>query len=330
MTRRFPMPSFPVGWFQVAYSQDIVVGDVIPLHYFGQHLVLFRGEDEKLGLLHAYCPHLGAHLGHGGKVKGNSVVCPFHAWQFDCTGKCTEVPYADRHPKRADTKAWHVVERSGLILAWYHPDDEPPSWDPPEAPEYGDPEWTDYTRKDWKIRSHNQEMTENAVDSAHFHYLHGTQNIPATEAERNGHILHMKSPATMTYKGMPVEGKILSDLYGFGYTQTRFFGIAETCLVSSATPIDGEHVHVRFNFMLRKTLAGSLIEDPAMLEMVSSKFRSAVIRELELDIPIWEYKIYVAPPVLCDGDGPIGIFRKWVKQFYTQSQYDRSEQGLDA
>jgi hypothetical protein len=82
--------------------------------------------------------------------------------------------------------------------------------------------------------------------------------------------------------------------------------------------------------MLRKTLAGSLIEDPAMLEMVSSKFRSAVIRELEQDIPIWENKIYVAPPVLCDGDGPIGIFRKWVKQFYTQSQYDRIEQGLDA
>jgi hypothetical protein len=22
------------------------------------------------------------------------------------------------------------------------------------------------------------------------------------------------------------------------------------------------------------------------------------------------------PPVLCDGDGPIGIFRRWAKQFY--------------
>ena len=80
MTRRFPMPSFPVGWFQVAYSEDLDVGAVVPLHYFGQHLVLFRGEDQ-LGLLDAYCPHLGAHLGHGGR-EGNSVVCPFHAWKI--------------------------------------------------------------------------------------------------------------------------------------------------------------------------------------------------------------------------------------------------------
>ena len=215
-----PMPSFRVGWFQVAYSEDLDVG-AVPLHYFGQHLVLFRGEDQKLGLLDAYCPHLGAHLGHGGRVEGNSVVCPFHAWKFDCTGACTDVPYATRQPKRADTRAWHVVERSGLVLAWYHPDGEAPHWDPPEAPEYGHPEWTDYTRKDWIIRTHNQEMAENAVDSAHFHYLHGTQNIPPTEAEREGHILHMKSPATMT-QGQPVEGKI-TDLYGFGYTQTRFW-----------------------------------------------------------------------------------------------------------
>ena len=73
-----------------------------------------------------------------------------------------------------------------------------------------------------------------------------------------------------------------------------------------------------------------MIDDPAMLELVSSKFRAAVIRELEQDIPIWENKIYISPPVLCDGDGPIGIFRKWVKQFYTDSQYERLEQGLDA
>jgi hypothetical protein len=82
--------------------------------------------------------------------------------------------------------------------------------------------------------------------------------------------------------------------------------------------------------MLRKTLGGSVIDDPGLLEMVAKKFRSAVVRELEQDIPIWENKIYISPPVLCDGDGPIGIFRKWVRQFYTLSQRQRLEQGLDA
>ena len=31
-----------------------------------------------------------------------------------------------------------------------------------------------------------QEMAENAVDSAHFHYLHGTSNMPQSQAEVKG------------------------------------------------------------------------------------------------------------------------------------------------
>ena len=42
----------------------------------------------------AYCPHLGAHLGHGGRVEGGAVRCPFHAWLWGGDGRCLEVPYA--------------------------------------------------------------------------------------------------------------------------------------------------------------------------------------------------------------------------------------------
>jgi hypothetical protein len=44
-----------------------------------------------------------------------------------------------------------------------------------------------------------------------------------------------------------------------------------------------------------------------------------VTRQLEQDIPIWEHKVYFDRPVLCDGDGPIGLFRKWSRQFYSTS-----------
>ena len=79
--QRFPMP-IPFGWFFVAYSDELAVGDVKPLHYFGRDLVLFRNESGQAGLLDAYCPHLGAHLGYGGEVQGDSIRCPFHAWAF--------------------------------------------------------------------------------------------------------------------------------------------------------------------------------------------------------------------------------------------------------
>ena len=67
---RFPFSRYPNGWFQIAYSDELEKGQVVPLRYFGKDLVLFRTEGGEAQLLDAYCPHLGAHLGHGGKVQG--------------------------------------------------------------------------------------------------------------------------------------------------------------------------------------------------------------------------------------------------------------------
>ncbi|MGW6536482.1 hypothetical protein ACWGBV_14385 [Streptomyces sp. NPDC055051] len=34
------------------------------------------------------------------------------------------------------------------------------------------------------------------------------------------------------------------------------------------------------------------------------------------DFPVWSTKRYVSPPRLARGDGPIGPFRHWARQFY--------------
>ena len=61
-TKRYPMP-LPFGWFVVSYANELKIGDVKAVRYFGQDQVLFRGESGKAAMLDAYCPHLGAHLG---------------------------------------------------------------------------------------------------------------------------------------------------------------------------------------------------------------------------------------------------------------------------
>lgn len=45
---KLPMP---FGWFMLEYSEDLAVGEVKPLYYFGQDLVLWRGEDGKARLM---------------------------------------------------------------------------------------------------------------------------------------------------------------------------------------------------------------------------------------------------------------------------------------
>jgi hypothetical protein len=48
------------------------------------------------------------------------------------------------------------------------------------------------------------------------------------------------------------------------------------------------------------------------------KFQEEIKRQLEADIQIWENKVYLPSPMLVKGDGPIGIYRKWVKRFYSE------------
>lgn len=310
---RFPFPRYPNGWFQVAYADELPPGGVMPLEYFGKHMVLFRGEDGQPHVLDAYCPHLGAHLGYGGKVVGNCIQCPFHSWKFDGTGQCVAVPYSQHVPPRAKVKSvWHVKEVNGLILVWHHMQGKAPEWDVPVNEEYQHELWTPYEKRRWKIKTHNQEMAENAVDSAHFHYVHGTVEMPKSHATVEGHILKVRSATLMRTPMGKTEGAIESDSFGFGYALTRFKGIVETLLVACQTPIDDDYIDVRFAFSVKKLANGDVTST------VGAAFIREIERQLAQDIPIWENKIYVHPPLVVDNDGPIGIFRRWTKQFYSE------------
>jgi 3-ketosteroid 9alpha-monooxygenase subunit A len=321
---RYPFPRYPTGWFQVAYSDEIQPGEVKPLEYFGKQLVMFRTESGKLALLDAYCPHLGAHIGHGGKVKGESVECPFHAWKFGTNGACTEVPYASKVPPRSSLGCWPVNEINGLVMVWHDIDKQPPAWEVPHVPEYSSEDWITPVRREWKIRTHNQETAENVVDKAHFRYLHGTQNMPESKLDFDGHKIHMITPTTMKTPAGLVEGQVESNTVGLGFSTTRFTGLVETLLMGCVAPIDDEFVHLRFTFTVKK-LAGADV-----MSHVAKAFVAEITRQLEQDKPVWENKIYLERPLICDGDGPVGQFRRWAHQFYPEWYKNEARAAFEA
>ena len=125
---RFPFSDYPVGWFAVAFSEDVKPGEIKQMRYFGRELVLYRGESGEAFVTDAYCPHMGAHFAHGGKVEGDCVRCPFHGWKFSNDGRCVEVPYSDRIPPKAKLKAWPVCEQNGVIHVFYRRDETQEVW----------------------------------------------------------------------------------------------------------------------------------------------------------------------------------------------------------
>jgi hypothetical protein len=62
----------------------------------------------------------------GGKVCGNSVVCPFHLWSWGSDGVCDDIPYAKKIPDKAVIKSWPVLERNGLVMVWQDSENNAP------------------------------------------------------------------------------------------------------------------------------------------------------------------------------------------------------------
>lgn len=316
MSARFPFPSFPRGWYVVAFSDDVAPQAVKTVHYFDEDVVLFRTESGVLSAVGAFCPHLGAHLG-GGAVEGEKLRCPFHAWGFEASGRCVDVPYAPKIPPNARARVWPVMEHNGVVMVHYAPPgtDPEPAWRPSPLPEEG---WTANRTIRWELDSHPQEVGENTVDCAHLGPVHHVTRTEVLEVEQKDHVmrvlLHLN--ATGHVIGMPDEVNDVHldvTLHGLGQV------ISSTHVITAGlrtrqrihpTPITKDRIAI---FAIANTLA---MPDPGYTEEIDEIFWTAFTNDFVRDFPIWGKKAYLDRPLLAKGDGPIGSYRRWCKQFY--------------
>lgn len=310
ITRAGSELAYPEGWFQVAYSDELGPGDVQAKEYFGRKLVLFRTEDGKAQVLDAFCAHLGAHLGVGGTVVGDRIVCPFHGWEYGTDGKCSRIPYGDLAPPRsAAMDVWPTEERSGLILIWHSPDGAAPKWEPPVLAEYGVADWgTYFLKRHFRFRSTLHEIVENIADPAHTLMVHGAPGLPDVQYTFEDHrfraIFHNDLPS--------VGHKAINDVtaHGLGIVENRSSGAGQKAFFSTYTPINRDLVDVWFSMLAKKNSS----EDPT--GAISRSSAQATISEFEKDIPIWEAKLFRKNPLVVPADGPIARYRAWARQFY--------------
>ncbi len=307
---RFPFP-IPFGWFHVGFDGDVQPGEIKPLRCFGRDLVMWRSEGGELHLQDAYCPHLGGNFGVLGKVVGELIQCPFHHWQFNGEGKVAHIPYARKLNENACVRTYPLDIRYGIVMAWYHPDGVAPSYQLPEVPEFASNDFVPPIVTRHEIRSCLQEMAENTADGAHFVTVH---NHPgAAEYDRfdfDGPNMIMESRQKFPSSGGPVEGTLDTVSTGFGWAVVRYSTLVDVCMLTTNAPIDEETVVQYFHVSWRNP------EGDERIDRIGAAFNKEVNRQLTDDIPMWENKIYLPRPNLCDGDGPIAKFRKWATQFY--------------
>ncbi len=304
--------TYATGWFVVATVDELPPRKVLPLRYFGQRLVAFRGDGGAVSVLDAHCPHLGADLGVGGKVVEDSIRCPFHAWRFGADGACVDIPYcaSGKIPPRARVRAWPARERNGLVFVWHDTWGRAPSYEIPEIPEHGDPAWTPWTMSLMTIRTAPREIIENVADRAHFPRVHNTE-IESFENVFTAHMGIQRSSGVAYPRGGGEDRFALTATYfGPAYQVTEMESFLPNRLINAHTPIDEHSLHLRFGVMLKK-----MASDEKMARYAQG-YTDNLQKGFGEDVQIWENKAWRDRPMLCDGDGAIGALRKWYRQFY--------------
>jgi phenylpropionate dioxygenase-like ring-hydroxylating dioxygenase large terminal subunit len=312
-----PYTAVPEGWYGVAFSDEIAAGQVRPLRYFGRDLALYRTASGVARLAGAFCPHLGAHFGHGGRVEGEHLRCGFHGFCFESDGgACVSTPYGHRPPAAA-VRLYPVREMHGVVLAYFHPQDLAPTWEVPDIDTRG---WSSLVRDRLEFRGHPQETSENSVDIGHFTIVHGFDSCrETTPVAIDGATLTVSYEVDVSLRRFGIRKRTLLAkfdvfVHGLGYSlvhsRVPALGLQARHLVLS-TPVDESHVHLRLATMQRTPL-----EIPGLARAVCSFTHHMYKHEVEQDLAFWTNKRYVARPALAKGDGPIGVYRKWCRRFY--------------
>lgn len=315
----------PNSWYRVGFSKDLRPGEVKPLRYFNKDLVLFRTETGEASVFDAHCRHLGAHLGHGGKVKGECIQCPYHGWMWNTEGNCSHVPYP--HTGNLPTVRigkWPVAELNGTIFTYYHSEGKPPDWEMPKFPEFYSNEWVSaiqiYKRN---VTCSIQEIAENNSDTAHFSHLHGARfgKVLTESLELDG----LMRTHTASYE---IQIPILSRLLGINEFHTVYMQhglgcnrnvvslkadgkkVLEWRLTCMHTPIDKENAEALCVTKLKKFINVPITR--FMVELLTKK----ACEEVDKDAMVWDNKIFLENPPLYKEEHSINQFREWVQHFY--------------
>ncbi|PPJ33757.1 Rieske (2Fe-2S) protein [Nocardia nova] len=319
------------GWFQVAWSADFAVGQVVPLRYFGRDLVGYRGNDGVVRVQDRYCRHLGASLAHGGKVVDEGIQCPFHGWVWAPDGRNMSIPYQDRPSRARRLGCWPTIERNESIYIWFDAEGREPFFDVHDAftamrPTAGRefhplrPEARQHFRD---LRVHPQMVTENTVDPQHFRFVHGTPVSPVVLEETvegphwwarigfgKGWTEHAEDADGVLRTDTENTIELHWDGLGASVTAEHLAGQGVRVIMINCTPVEDGRSEIFASYWVDRQ-AGDL-EDGTY----DRRLRSAKLA-LPDDIEIWNHQIYLDPPTLAGPEGPgFRKMRKWAKQFY--------------
>jgi phenylpropionate dioxygenase-like ring-hydroxylating dioxygenase large terminal subunit len=106
---------FRETWVSIACGQNVPErGDLFPVRIAGQSLLVLRDTEDAVRVFYNLCRHRGAPLADAPcRVRGERLVCPYHAWSYGLDGQLVAAPHFHREEHRHEHRGQHQGEDAG-------------------------------------------------------------------------------------------------------------------------------------------------------------------------------------------------------------------------
>jgi len=224
-----------------------------------------------------------------------------------------------------DEKPWPILECNQMVLVWHDIEKQEPDYLPNKIDACYSDEWSDYGMASFVVKNNCRELIDNMADKAHFGPVHqapfeGFWN----EAKDCTYTQEMTADSPILGRDLFSQAKYEGPAYMTTYMSAFHEGAkVESRLLVSHLPLTFTSFIINFGVMVKKFPEMSQEEEDAFVKGYVDANNFAFGQ----DVAIWENKIYIPDPLVCDGDGPLHKLRKWYGQFLV----NRAEvpKGLD-
>ena len=158
----------PDYWYAVEEVRRVKPGAVVEVIFWKRSIALFRGKDGSFHALENRCAHRQIKLSLG-NVKGCRLVCAYHGWQYDETGRCVETAHErlGQDLPNVRLRTYPVKVRYGLV--WLFPGDpeQAEARTIPDIPELEGPDRWACVPLTFTCSAHHSMVIDNVSDFTH-------------------------------------------------------------------------------------------------------------------------------------------------------------------
>lgn len=155
-------------WHPVHPAETLSDGEQIGVRLLEEDVVVWRTAGEVMAW-QDLCIHRGSRLSKG-RVVGDCLVCPYHGWTYDRSGRCVHIPAHPEQtpPTKAKVKPYRVAEAYDMLWICLGEPANPV----PAFPEWDNSDFRKLRCGPYRVKASGPRIVENFLDIAHFPFVH--------------------------------------------------------------------------------------------------------------------------------------------------------------